>query len=181
MWNTAEELIFKIIAYPLAVLGFVQVFRGLCKLGNQMESKKFSHAWEKPVLFYGTIFSVVALCAVICYRSYNDGYNHGMDAAPTVTYVESVEVSDTTANQEEAYRHGEESVVMDALNEYEDLVSDISHTIGLHPEEALMVFDDLLSGKDISRKDLEVAVDAVTEYFYGTDSIIYDFWNNYFG
>ncbi len=75
----------------------------------------------------------------------------------------------------EGYEIGRDEALFEALKEirshleYElwDLELDVSEESGIHPEEALVIIEDYLDGEPISESELNKALDALSQYYYG--------------
>ena len=84
---------------------------------------------------------------------------------------------------EERYRKGitDAQEHIDSLVEVEimDLEFDIKHKYGISPEDAIHLLEDYTDGEPVTRKDLNNAIWAISQYYYDSLEIISgidDYW-----
>ncbi len=106
-------------------------------------------------------------------KTYDTGYDEGHSAGYNLGHDEGYE---------EGYRNGHDNAMEEASDKIEsyiesdisDLKFDILVGCEMHPEEAVRVLTNYIDGEPIPDVDLNHAIEAIRQYYYGLDKIVSD-------
>lgn len=163
------------ILYIFAILGGIQIFRGLLALANKTDNEEASDK-KSIFLFFGTIIAVGALFFVCHDIAYNKGEAYGKENASQEVIYYSGDLDEQNDQSydlgfEDGIKSGEESAIYNLLNQYEGLVYDLRTKYDIDLESAIGVLYENQDGVPVSQEELQSAIDALSEFYYGMDEL----------